>query len=174
VKDTGGHVSSVTQPVTVIGPAPPAPANTSSVAGAPGSGGGGGTAKVHHNPVATAAIVSRSLRRALHKGLVVRYSINEALAGHLEVLLPTSLARRLHVSGASATGLPAGTAPQTIIAKSLLVAARGGTGTLTLHVSSKTVARMLRLHKASLLLRLVLHNNSGGSVVVIASASLSG
>lgn len=182
VKDTGGHVASIAHPITVVGPAPPASAGTGSgpVAGSPqgaGSGGGqssGGGGGGHRTPTATAAIVSRSLRRALRGGIVVRFSLNEALVGRLEVMLPTSVTRRLHLGGAGATGLPAGTPPQTIIARSVLVASRGGTGTLTIHVSSKTASRLRRLHQATLLLRLVLHNTAGGNVVVVAPATLAG
>jgi hypothetical protein len=184
VKDTGGHVASVSEPITVVGPAPPSPSapgsgsgqvgGSSSGSGAgSGSGSGGGSAGIHHTPAATAAIVSHSLRLALRRGLAVRYSVNEALVGHVEVMIPTSVARRMRVGGAGAVGLPAGTPPQTIVAKSILVSSRGGTSTLTLHVSARVAARLRRLHSADFLLRLVLHNTSGGNVVVLASATLS-
>jgi len=178
VKDVGGHVNSTTQPITVVGPAPPSAAGAGSGhvggSGAGGSGSGSGSTPgvVHHTPVATAAILSRSLRRALRNGIVIRFSVNEALAGHVEVMLATSIARRMHVAGAGAVGLPAGTLPQTIIAKSVLVTAKGGTGTLTLHVGSKTAQRLRRLHKASFLMRLMVRNGTGGSVVVLAPATL--
>jgi len=183
VKDVGGHVNSVTQPITVVGPQPPAAAGSGSGqlngsggagTGAPGSGPGGSPGGVHHTPVATAAILSRSLRRALRKGIVIRFSVNEALAGHVEVMLAASIARRRHIAGASAVGLPAGTPPQTIIAKSVLITAKGGTGTLTLHVGSKTAERLRRLHKASFLMRLMVRNGTGGNVIVLAPATLAG
>jgi uncharacterized membrane protein YgcG len=183
VRDTGGHVASVSHPITVVGPAPPSAAGSgsgsvassgSSTGSSTSSGAGTTSGGGRRTPAATAAIVSRSLRRALRGGIVVRYSLNEALVGRLEVMLPTSVARRLHIGGGGAVGLPAGTPPQTIIARSVLVAARGGTGTLTIHVGSKTASRLHRLHTASLLLRILLHNTSGGNVVVIAPATLVG
>ena len=38
-------------------------------------------------PVASAAVVSRSLSSALKKGLVISYSVNEQVAGQFQVLL---------------------------------------------------------------------------------------
>lgn len=177
VKDVGGHVSSVTHLLTVVGPLPPAAAGSGSGSVAGGSGVGGSGSKpgsgAHHAPVATAAILSHSLRRALRSGILIRFIVNEALAGHVEVMIAASIAKRMHVTGAKAVGLPAGTPPQTIVAKSVLIAARGGSGTLTLHVGTKTAQRLHKLHSASFLMRLIVHN-AGGTVTVLAPATLAG
>ena len=53
----------------------------------------------------------------MRHGIAVRYSVNEQVAGHFEVLLSGKLAHKLKIGGASATGLPAGSEPQIVIAK---------------------------------------------------------
>ena len=77
-------------------------------------------------PVAAAAIPKQSLHSAVRKGLVVSYSVNEQVAGHFELLLSRSTARRLHVSGPAATGMAPGAAPQVVIAKAILITTKGG------------------------------------------------
>ena len=49
-------------------------------------GGGISSGAPAGNPVAAAAVISHSLKTALKKGLSVRYSVNEQVAGHFEVL----------------------------------------------------------------------------------------
>ena len=66
--------------------------------GGPGGGWGG-----EGPPGAAASSVLRS-------GLVVRYSVNEQVAGRFEVLLASSIARRIGLHGAPATGLAKGNA----------------------------------------------------------------
>ena len=118
-------------------------------------------------------VASRSLRRALRHGLVVRYSVSERVTGHFEVLLATSLARRLRVHGPAATGLAAGTPPQTVIGKAFLVTAAGGHNTVTIKFSKATAARLSRVHGVSLMLRLLVRNASSGSAGVITTVTLS-
>ncbi len=55
------------------------------------------------------SVTSKSLKKALNKGLPVRYSTNEQVAGNIEVLLESATAKRLGIKGSTATGLPAGT-----------------------------------------------------------------
>ena len=170
VTDVAGNVSSVTHDVTVIGPAGP---STPGHGGGSGSGSSNGTLPA---PLATAAIVSRSLKKALNKGLVVRYSVNEKVAGHFEVLLSAALARRLHIAGPAATNLPAGTPAQVVIAKAIIVTTKGGRSTITIKFSKKTAKRLAHLHSASLMLRMVVRNAASKeplTTVVLSKATLS-
>ncbi len=131
--------------------------STPSTAGSTGSA-GGASATTTPGPVATASSVSRSLTSVLSGGLVIRYSVNEQVAGHFDVLLAASTARHIGLKGPLATGLAQGTPPQIVIAKSILVTTRGGHNTVKIKFSKSTAARLRRLHKVSLMLRLVVRN----------------
>ncbi len=178
VTDVAGNVSVVTHDVTVNGP--PAPAVTPGSAGAsPGSSGGskpgskGGTPIVA--PVAAAVVASHSLRKVVHKGLVVNYSVNEKVAGHFEVLISAALAHKLKLGGAPAVGLPAGTPPEVVIAKAFLVTTRGGHSTIVIHFSKRTNERLGRAGRASLMLRLIVRDAASTSpqtATVLSSATL--
>jgi len=115
--------------------------------------------------VAAAAILSRTLSGAIHKGLLVRYSVNEQVTGHFEVLLSRSLARHLGIGGATATGLPAGSAAEVVIAKAILVTTKAGRSTVKLQFSKHTASRLARLHKVTLTLRLIVRNAATHSPV---------
>jgi PKD repeat protein len=173
VKDVGGNTASITKNVTVEGPPPPAPASQTSTAAAPGTNGstsggttsGGTTASGANGSttpqpqvVATQAVVSTKLSSALRSGLVVRYSVSQQVAGRFEVLLASSIARRIRLHGPSATGLAKGTPPQTVIAKAILVTTKGGRGTYKITFSKTTASRLRKLHKVTLMIRLVVHN----------------
>jgi hypothetical protein len=174
VTDSGGNTGSVVRPVTVVGPLAPSTggsgqggASTSSSGGATGGG------KTPPRPVAAAAVASHSLRSALVRGLVVRYSVNERVTGHFEVLLATSLARRLHVHGPVATGLANGTPSETVVGKALLVTTAGGRNSVTIQFSKGTAARLHRLHRVSLIIRFVVRNASAQSSTVLMAVALS-
>jgi hypothetical protein len=163
--DVDGNVSRVTHEVTVIGPPPPAPAPA-----AAGTTSGGSTAAATPGtspatgepalpaPVAAAAIVREKLRTALRKGLVVSYSVNEQVAGRFEVLLGSAVAHRLGIGGTPATGLPAGSPPELVIAKAILVTTKAGHSAVHILFSKRTAARLARAHKVSLMLRMVVRN----------------
>lgn len=187
ITDGGANTASVTNVVTVVGPPPPSSEPTpegsgkstqgstqsstdSSASG--GSGGAGAGAIV--NPTATASILSKSLRNVLRNGLVVRYSVNERVTGRFEVLLATSLARRIGLRGASATGLAKGTAPETIIGRAILVTTVGGRNTVKIQFSKATASRLRRLHNPSLMLRLIVRNAAAGTATVLSTIVLSG
>jgi hypothetical protein len=180
IADYGGNTATVSHQITVSGPAPPTPpapspggstSNTSSpgttttgkTPGGPGTPGSTG----HAPPAATQAIVSRKLPGVLKNGLVIRYSVSEQVAGRFEVLLASSIARKLGIHGASATGLAKGTTPQTIIAKAILVTTKGGQSTYKLKLSKATAARLRKLPKVALMIRLVVHNASSPAVTTV-------
>jgi hypothetical protein len=117
------------------------------------------------SPVATAATVSKSLSQVLRGGLVVRYSVNEQVAGRFEVLLASSIAKRIGLHGAPATGLAQGTAPQIVIAKAILVTTKGGRNTIKILFGKTTAARLRKLRKVSLMLRLIVRNASSQNPV---------
>ncbi|MCW3031103.1 MAG: hypothetical protein JWM66_1236 [Solirubrobacterales bacterium] len=175
VKDVGGNTASTTRTVTVEGPPPPGPAPAGAGGSTPGgstsggstsggstSGGSksGGSTAVQPKLLATQAILSTSLASTLRHGLVIRYSVNQQVAGRFEVLLASSLARRIGLHGPSATGLAKGTAPQTVIAKAVLVTTKGGRGTYRITFSKTTASRLRRLHKVTLMIRMVVHDAS--------------
>jgi PKD domain-containing protein len=168
VKDIAGDTTFVTHQVTVNGPPPPSTTTTTTTggaSGAPGSsttpgaaGSSSGEGAAIPAPVAAAAIVPQKLRSALRKGLLVSYSVNEQVAGRFEVLLGSAIAHRLGISGTPATGLPAGSQPELVIAKAILVTTKAGHSAVHIIFSKRTAARLARAHKVSLMLRLVVRN----------------
>ncbi len=191
VTDVAGNVAVVSQPVVVVGPPPPVPPSV--VPGSPGGPAGPGSPSTSAAPappvtktlppafvpppVVAAAASSHSLKSVLRKGLVVRYSVNEQVAGHFDVLLAKSIARRLGIGGAPAFGLAPGTPAQVVIAKAILVTTKAGSSTVDIQLSKHTAARLKRLHKVSLLLRLMVHNagaHSNATTTVLSTVVLSG
>lgn len=176
VTDVGGNVASVTHPVTVVGPPPPTPGVTAAPAGAAGSppaGSGAVAAKPAPTPTLAAAVSSHSLRNVLRHGLVVRYLISERATGHFEVLVPASLARRLHLSGPRATELPAGTPPQTVIGKAYLVTTAGGHNSVTIQLSKANAARLAHVSSLTVMLHMVVRNAFSHAVSLLTSVTLS-
>ncbi len=164
ITDDGGHISTVSEKVTVAGPSGPS---------SPGSS--GSSIKVFPAPVLGATILSRSLTLVAHSGLAVRYSVNERMAGRLEFLLPTSVARRMGISGATARGLPSGTPPSRIVATALLVTSRAGKSVVRIKLSSRNAARLAKLHRVPVAVRLTAHNASTNpvSTTVVRKTTLS-
>jgi hypothetical protein len=113
--------------------------------------------------------VSHSLSAVLQRGLVIRYSVNEQVAGRFEVLLASSIARKIGLHGARATGLAKGTPPQTVIAKAILVTTKGGRSTYNIRFSKSTATRLRRLRKVTLMIRLAVHNASNPTVTTVLS-----
>jgi hypothetical protein len=111
-------------------------------------------------PTAKYAVSSQSLSKAVKSGLVVRYTVNEQVAGHFEVLLAASTAKRLGIKGSTAEGLAKGSPKMILIARAILVTTKGGTNTLKIHFSKRTAERLRRLSKVTLTLRLIAHNAS--------------
>lgn len=193
VTDAAGNVASTSQTITVAGPPPPGgegggggagtPGGTPGGAGAgaspatstgsgsgtggSGSGSGQGAGSQVPAPIATAAAGSRSLARALRQGLIVNYSVNEQVAGHFEVLLDSSTARRLGIQGRRAVGLPAGSPPSLIVGQAILVTTKGGHSSVRIKFSKRTSARLSRVRKVTLLLRLVVRNSATKSTTVL-------
>jgi len=176
VTDVAGNVGRSSQAITVNGPPPPTPAPVSGTTGQVSGSGSGIPGLTAVNPIAAAAVISRSLKTVLRKGLVVRYSVNEQVAGRFEVLLDSATAKRLKIAGTPAVGLPAGTPPELVIAKAILVTTKGGRGALRIQFSKRTASRLARTHKIKLMLRLTVHNATPGnpvSTTVLSSFTLS-
>jgi hypothetical protein len=187
VTDTGGNTASVTEPITVDGPPPPpptppagggssatstGPTGSSSGGGSPATSPGATTKPPVPGPVATQTVLSSSLSKTLSKGLVVRYSVSQQATGHFEVLLAASTAHRVGLHPPLATGLPAGTPPQVVIAKALLITTKAGRNTLKIQFGKVTAKRLRRLHNVPLLLRLNLRNAGGGTTTVLSKLTL--
>jgi hypothetical protein len=169
VTDVGGVVASTAQTVNVVGPpAPPKEGAAKESSTSPGSSGGstpgtagggkGGGGRSVPAPVATMAVVSHSLKTVLSKGLGVRYSVNEQVAGHFEVLLSSKLAKHLKISGALAKGLPVGAEPQVVIGTALVVTLKGGKSTAHVILTKGAAKRLHNMKSLSGNLRLVVHN----------------
>jgi hypothetical protein len=171
VTDVGGNVATVTKKIDVSGPPPPSTSSSTNVpprsnghagshAGTHAKAGksGSGKALLLSRPVATAIVDTRSLTEALRSGLPVRYSVNQQVAGHFEVLLPTHLAQHLRIKGDAAKGLARGAEPQTVIAYALLVTIRKAHGLLRIAIPPPTAARLSHMHEVTLTLRLVVRN----------------
>jgi PKD repeat protein len=170
VTDYAGNTASIAHEVTVVGPAPPTPPHSDETAGSntaatpqgAGTTGGASTPAAGGSAApkvtATQSVAPQSLTAALRGGLVVRYSVSEQVAGRFEVLLASSLAKKLGIGGARATGLAKGTPAQTIIAKAILVTTKGGHSTYKIKFSKATAARLRKVRKVSLMIRLVVHN----------------
>jgi PKD repeat protein len=182
VTDTGGNTANVTEPITVDGPPAPSPtptptptpsstpssgssAGAGGSSGSGGSGGGissgqGGAAASVPPPVVSASVSSTSLKKVKSSGIAVRYSVNEQVAGSVQVLLESSIARRLGIKGPVATGLAKGSPSSIVIGTAVLVTTKAGDGTIRIKFASKTAARLARGHKLKLTLRLVARNAS--------------
>ena len=193
VKDVGGNEASVTHPITVVGPAPPAPpsppgpsgggsSGPATATGTPGTTGssatGPGTAPkpAIPGPVASQAAVTRSLSQALSKGLVVSYSVNEQVAGQFQVLLASSIAKRIGLHGPAATGMPPGSAPSIVIGKAILITTKGGRNTVKIQFGKKTAAKLRKLRSVPLTIRLIVRNASSRTpqtTTVISTVNLS-
>jgi PKD domain len=189
VTDVGGHTAGVSNQITVVGPPPPSGAGAAGSTAAAGStgassssstaaaGGSSAGAAAVPNPVAAEAVVSRSLRSVLRHGLVIRYSVNEQVAGHFEVLLNRALARHLGIGGTPAAGLPAGMPAQLVIAKAIVVTTAAGRSTVTIQFSKRTASRLARLHKVTLMVRLIVRNAASrtpATTTVFSTVTLSG
>jgi hypothetical protein len=197
ITDVDGDTTSVTHEVVVNGPAKP---EEGSGGGGPGSSAGSSTAtagssgtsgssssgsapsgtvtpaKPIPGPVASAAVVSRSLATVLKKGLVISYSVNEQVAGQFQVLLASSLAKRIGLHGPAATGLAPGSAPSIVIGKAILVTTKGGRNTVKILFGKQTAAKLRRLGSVPLTIRLIVRNASSHSpqtTTVISTVTLS-
>jgi hypothetical protein len=167
VTDVGGYTASVIHPIVVDGPPPPTPPPGPGAPGGtpngPSSGAGPGSGSTGLGlgipaPIARAAAIGRSLQQALSRGLLVSYTVNEQVAGHFEVLLDATAARRLGIKGAKAFGLPAGSPSSLIVGQALLVTTKGGHSTVRIRFSRNAAQRLRHVRKLTLLLRLVVRN----------------
>ena len=178
VTDVGGNTASVSHTVTVLGPpaegasAPPSSPEGSS--GGSSSGGAspastaaggesppGGTTLTGVSvpvPVASAYVVSHSLKAAIKKGVAVHYKVNEQVAGHFEVLLGQKLAKRLKIHGRLAGALPAGSEPEVVIGTALVVTLKGGGSTTHVILTKSAAAGLRHAKKVALSLRLTIRN----------------
>ena len=173
VTDVAGNTGSVSRQITVNGPPPPLPSaggGSAGGSGAPAStttggassppGGAPGVTATVPAPIVTGIATTTSLKKALSKGLPVHYTANEQVAGSIEVLLESSVAKRLGVHGSTATGLPKGTPSSIVVGTAVLVTTKAGQGTLHIKFSSRTSARLKHVRKLKLMLRLFARNAS--------------
>lgn len=173
ITDVGGNTGSVTKPISVVGPArpsgaPPAgggPWGASTAAPGPSAagsghsglpGGSGGTVAPSISP----SVLSRSLRKAVGLGLALHYTVNEQVAGKIEVLLAASTATKLKIKARAAFGLPAGYPRSVVVGSAVLVTTRGGSGTVRIRFTKAIARRLAKAHQVKLTLRFVLRSAS--------------
>ncbi|HTQ67333.1 MAG TPA: PKD domain-containing protein [Solirubrobacteraceae bacterium] len=191
VTDVGGNTAAVSHAITVIGPpaegssTPPGSPEGSSGGGgsSPNATSGGGTTTTAPGgttltgasvpvPVASAYVVSHSLKTALRKGVAIHYKVNEQVAGHFEVLLGQKTAKRLKIHGRLAKNLPAGSEPEVVIGTVLVVTLKGGGSTTHVTLTKSAVAGLRHVKKVPLDLRLTVRNaavhNPATAIVVSA------
>ncbi|HEY1450682.1 MAG TPA: hypothetical protein VGF47_06985, partial [Solirubrobacteraceae bacterium] len=118
---------------------------------------------------ATQAVAQTSLASALRGGLVVHYSVSGQVAGRFEVLLASSIAKKIGLKGPAAKGLAKGAPPQIVIAKAILVTTKGGHSSYRIKFSKTTAAHLRKLQKVSLMIRMVVHNASSPVATTVLS-----
>jgi hypothetical protein len=165
VTDTGVHTTSVTKKLTIEGPPAPGTSGSGSGSSSPGAqqaggGSGGSHERSFPGPVASLTALSKSLRKVLHRGLLVRYSVNEQVAGNFQIILSSRLAQRLRIHGPAATGLPAGSEPAVVVARAVLVTTKGGHSTIRIKLPMSTASRLRRVRKVSFMLLMTVRNAS--------------
>jgi hypothetical protein len=165
VTDSARLSRSFSQPITVVGPPRPSdeggggggsstPASTPASAPSSAPGAAAAAAQV----TATQAVPPTSLASALRSGLVVHYSVSSQVAGRFEVLLASSIAKKIGLKGPAAKGLAKGTPAQVVIAKAILVTTKGGHSSYRIKFSKATAAHLHKLRNVSLMIRMIVHN----------------
>lgn len=171
VTDVGGNTSSTSRPVTIVGPPPPAPApNPSQTTTSPTSPSSTPTtsatlgstttktAKEKPAPSLFERVGSHSLPTVLREGLLVRYTVNEQVAGDVELMIATSTAKRLHIHGQIAKHLPKGYPRQTVIGTTVLVTTRRGHGRLQVKLLPEAKEALAVMSRLKVTMRIVLRN----------------
>lgn len=173
VTDVGGNTSSTRRQVNVIGPPPPAPspsstpttaaptnaAPTTAAQGTKTTSASGSTSRNEKPaPSLSERIGSHLLSDVLHEGLIVHYTVNEQVAGNVEVMIATSTAKRLHIHGSAANHLPKGYPRQTVIGTAVLVTTRRGHGTLQIKLSRATREALSVMSRVKVTMRIVVRN----------------
>ncbi len=159
VLDVGGNSTSITQPITVVGLARPGSAGSGGSTGAgTGTGNNSNTSTAVPPAQAYAKIAKGSLQSALSKGLPVEYYVSEQVTGHFEVLLNSKLAHQLGITGTPAVGLPAGSQPEIVIGRALLVTLKGGHSATRIKFYPHVAKLLGHVKTLALELRLVVHN----------------
>lgn len=163
VTDSGGNIASVTNSIKVIGPPPPSLTSESSIAasGVLGASASPTATSTTTSTTATSApriydfVMSHSLKKVLRYGLAIRYTVNEQIAGGLEVILDSRTAKRLRIHGPTALNLPKGYPRSIVIGGAVLVTTKGGAGTLRVIFPKRIAKRLVHSHSVKLTLRLV-------------------
>jgi hypothetical protein len=175
VTDSGGNVGSFSSKVEVNGP--PAPGSGSGSTSGTGTGSGttstGGTTSPTVSPTGTVTsgvttglatptvydfFPSHSLTKTLRQGLAVRYAVNEQVAGSMEVMLDSRTAKRLHVRGPLAKGLPKGYPRSIVLRGALLVTTQAGHGTLRVIFPRSMAEKLGHAHRLKLTIRIKVRN----------------
>jgi hypothetical protein len=167
VTDRGGNVQSLSQTIQVLGPnGLPVPTPTSGTTSSGGAGStppGGATTPPSPTPVLHVhlQLLPQSLRTALHSGIAVQVSSNEAANGIAQVSISRSTAKRAHIK--------AGRGPSVVIGTGTVSAIKGGTVQLHLVLSRAMAAKLKQLKHVILTVRLALVAAAGDRIALDAA-----
>lgn len=188
--DAGANSAITRQQVSVSGP--PATAGTTSGSGAGGaatgsstangstgapttaggtsSGAGGTPSGAAAPPKASERVMTRSLAMARRKGLTVRYSVDQAVAGRFEILLDAKTAARLHINGAHSSSRASGRS--VVIGSAILVTLRGGSSHLAIHFTKTAAAHLAHVRHLAVTVKMTVAGDNGQRRVVDAATLL--
>jgi hypothetical protein len=168
VTDRGGNRQSLSQTIEVLGPngLPVPPATSGGSAGGSGPGPGGGPGQGGSVPAALLLharlqLLPEALHAVTHRGVAMLLTANEPADGYATVTISRSLARRL--------GLKLGSKPFVVVGRGTLSGIKTGTAQLRLHLPGQVAAKLARLHRATLTIRLVLIAPGGDHVALDAA-----
>ena len=103
-------------------------------------------------------MASRSLEKVLRYGLAVRYAVNEQVAGTMQVMLNSRTAKRLHIRGTLAQGLPKGYPRSIVLGGAVLVTTTAGRGTLRVKFPKAMAEKLSHVRRLKLTIRIAVRN----------------
>jgi hypothetical protein len=144
VTDRGANQATFTQSVVVLG------ASGQSVAQTPIQASSGGASSQPAGPALTVRLqmLPQSLKAVLRSGIAVRVNSTRAANGIASVSMTRTAAKRAHISF--------GRSPMVVIGVGTVASITNGTVTLHLHLSKRVAAKLAKLGRVTLTVRLAL------------------
>jgi PKD domain len=152
VTDRGENVASTTQTVTVLGSNDQPVTPPTQSPGGPSPGSHGGQLIVHLQ------LVPQSLKNVLANGINIHLTSNQAADGIAKVSIPRKAAKRARISPGRGPSVQIGVGTVQI---------KGGRGTLRVHLSKATAAKLRKLGHVTLTIRLALVAKGGSHLTIV-------
>lgn len=149
VTDRGGNVRSLSQTISVLGPA-------GQVVAPPPAGDGHGVSPGLHVKL---QLLPQGLRSLLRHGVSLKVTANEAADGIASISIARSVAKRAHIATGRGNSI--------VIGVGTVKGIVSGTVGLHLRLSKKVAAKIARLHHLTLTIRLTLLDHSGDRQTVV-------